>query len=162
MSTSRIVVDHIRLTAAKPFDRARAEFERQLGKFDADAYKSLAAGDNAETARSRIEAMAGSSGFMLFATHDHGSLLKIVGQPRKALQYIIGNPLIAVQMTQYAIGSSLYAPLRVLLYENDKGETCLDYDLPSSLFGQFADERIARVASSLDDKLEALATTTLR
>jgi hypothetical protein len=29
--------------------------------------------------------MAGSSGFMLFGTSDHGMLLRIVGRPRKAM-----------------------------------------------------------------------------
>jgi len=162
MSTSRFVVDHIRLTTTKPFDHVRADFERQLGRFDADAYRSLAAGENAETVRARIEAMAGPSGFMVFATHDHGALLRLVGLTRKAVQYVVGNPLYAVQMTQHAIGASLYAPLRVLLYENDEGQVCVEYDRPSSLFGQFGDDRLALVASSLDHKLEDLAATALR
>jgi uncharacterized protein (DUF302 family) len=144
MSTSRFVVDHIHLTTTKPFDQVKADFERQLGKFDADAYRSLAAGESAETVRARIEAMAGPSGFMVFATHDHGALLRIVGFTRKAVQYVVGNPLYAVQMTQHAIGASLYAPLRVLLFESDAGEVCVEYDRPSSLFGQFGDDRITQ------------------
>jgi uncharacterized protein (DUF302 family) len=162
MDNSHFVVDHIRLTTTKPFDEVRADFERQLGRLDADAYKSLAEGENAETARTRIEAMAGPSGFMLFATHDHGSLLRIVGFTRKALQYVVGNPLYAIQMTQHAIGASLYAPLRVLLYEDEGGKTGVEYDRPSSLFGQFGDDRIAQVAASLDQKLEDLAATATR
>jgi len=149
MSTSRFVVNHIHLTTTKPFDQVTADFERQLGKFDADAYRALAAGENAETVRARIEAMAGPSGFMVFATHDHGALLRIVGFTRKAVQYVVGNPLYAIQMTQHAIGASLYAPLRVLLYENDEGQVCVEYDRPSSLFGQFDDDRITQVASSM-------------
>ena len=162
VSTSRFVVHHIRLTTAKPFDQVRSDFERQLGRFEADAYTSVAAAENAETARTRIEAMAGPSGLMLFAMYDHGSLLRVVGLTRKALQYVVGNPLSAIQMTQHAIGASLYAPLRVLLYENDEGKTCVEYDRPSSLFGQFGDDRIAQVASSLDQKLEDLAATATR
>jgi len=162
MSNSRFVIDHIRLTTTKPFDAVRADFEWQLGRFDSDAYKSLAAGKNVETARTRIEAMAGPSGFMLFETHDHGSLLRIVGLTRKALQYVVGNPLYAIQMTQHAIGASLYAPLRLLLYENNEGKTCVEYDRPSSLFGQFGDDPIGEVATSLDQKLEDLAATAMR
>ncbi len=163
VNNSRFVVDHIRLTTAKPFDQVKTDFERQLGRFDPDAVnKSLAAGENAETVRARIEAMAGPSGFMLFAIYDHGSLLKIAGLARKALQYVVGNPLYAIQMTQHAIGAGLYAPLRVLLYENDEGKACVEYDRPSSLFGQFGDDRIAQVASSLDQKLEDLTATATR
>ena len=39
-----------------------------------------------------------------------------------------------MQMTQYDIRAGLYAPLRVLLYENEHGATCVEYDKPSSLF----------------------------
>jgi uncharacterized protein (DUF302 family) len=162
MNTSRFFVEHIRLTTAKSFDEVRAKFERQLGKFDPDAYKSLAAGQSAEAVRTKLEAMVGPSGFMLFTTHDHGSLLRIVGLKRKALQYIVGNPLYAIQMTQHSIGAGLYAPLRVLLYENDENKVCIEYDRPSSLFAQFSDDRITQVAASLDKKLEDLAATAMR
>jgi len=156
-----IVIDHIRLTSAKPFDQVRADFERQLGKYDADVYRSSVSGGDAEAAKARIGAMAGSSGLMVFAIHEHGALLRIVGLTRKAAQYVVGNPLLAIQMTQHAIGAGLYAPLRVLLYENDEGQTCLESDRPSSLFGQFGDERVTQVAVLLDQKLEALATAAM-
>jgi hypothetical protein len=48
-----------------------------------------------------------------------------------------------------------------LLYEDERGRTCLEYDKPSSLFGQFNDDRIASVASMLDRKLEALAAAVM-
>jgi uncharacterized protein (DUF302 family) len=106
--------------------------------------------------------MAGPSGFMIFATHDHGALLRLVSLTHKAVQYVVGNPLYAIQMTQHTIGASLYAPLRVLLYKSDQGEVCVEYDRPSSLFGQFGDARIAQMAASLDHKLEDLVATALR
>ena len=106
--------------------------------------------------------MAGPSGFMLFATHNHGALLRLAGQRRKAVQYVLGNHLFALQMTQHDIRASLYAPLRVLLYETDDGTTCVEYDKPSSLFGQFGDERIDKVAAGLDQKLEELVATAIR
>jgi uncharacterized protein (DUF302 family) len=59
-------------------------------------------------------------------------------------------------MTQHNIATGLYAPLRVLIYEDDQGKTCLEYDKPSSLLGQFGDDKIAAVANMLDNKLEDL------
>ena len=100
--------------------------------------------------------MAGPSGFMLFGTQNHGSLLRLAGQKRKAVQYVVGNTLFALQMTQHDIRASLYAPLRVLVYEHEQGKTCGEYDRPSSLFGQFGNDRIAPTAAMLDRKLEAL------
>jgi uncharacterized protein (DUF302 family) len=162
MSDTRILVEHVSQTSDKPFENVTTAFERQLGRFDPDVYKALAAGGDAEGAKAKIEAMAGPSGFMLFATHNHGALLRLAGQKHKAVQYVVGNPLFAFQMTQHDIRASLYAPLRVLIYEDERGRTCLEYDKPSSLFGQFNDAGIAPVASMLDRKLEDLVTTAIR
>ena len=162
MNDTRILVDHVRQSSDKPFEDVTTAFERQLGRFDPDVYKALAAGGDAEGAKAKIEAMAGPSGFMLFATHNHGALLRLAGQKRKAIQYVVGNPLFALQMTQHDIRAGLYAPLRVLIYENNEGKTCVEYDKPSSLFGQFGNAGIAPVASMLDRKLEDLVTTAIR
>jgi len=162
MNDSRFTVDHVRVTTDKPFEDVARDFERQLGRFDPVVYKTLAEGGDTEATRAKLEAMAGSSGFMEFRTSDHGALLRLVGQKRKALQYLVGNPLIAIQMTQHDIRASLYAPLRVLLYENEAGKTCVEYDKPSSLFGQFGNERITPTAAMLDQKLEALVATAIR
>jgi uncharacterized protein (DUF302 family) len=59
-------------------------------------------------------------------------------------------------MTQHDIRAGLYAPLRVLLYENDEGKTCVEYDKPSSLFGQFGNAKVTAAATMLDRKLEQL------
>lgn len=54
----------------------------------------------------------------------------------------------------YETGSGLYAPLRVILYEDETGGSVFEYDKPSTLFGQFCDERVAAVARGLDAALE--------
>ena len=162
MNESRFMVDHVRLETNKPFEEVAKALERQLGTFDPDVRKAAAESGDTEAAKARIEAMAGPSGLMLFGTQDHGALLRLAGQKRKAIQYVVGNPLFALQMTRHDIRASLYAPLRVLLYEDERGRTCLEYDRPSSLFGQFNDDRIAPVAAMLDRKLEDLVTTAIR
>ncbi len=156
MNTTRIPVEHVHLETKKPFEEVAKAFERQLGKFDGDVRRAATEGGDTQAARAKIEAMAGPSGFMLFGTQDHGSLLRLAGQKRKAVQYVVGNPLFALQMTQHDIRASLYAPLRVLIYEDGQGKTCVEYDRPSSLFGQFGNDRIAPTAAMLDRKLEAL------
>jgi uncharacterized protein (DUF302 family) len=158
MNVTRITVEHVRVQTDKPFDKVTKAFEQQLGQFNWEAYKSLAAGEDVKKVRAKIEAMVGPSGFMLFRTSDHGALLRLAGQEKKALQYLVGNPLFAIQMTQHDIRASLYAPLRVLIYENEAGKTCVEYDKPSSLFGQFGNAKVTAVAAMLDRKLEKLVT----
>src|SRR5205807_7127954 len=82
VNDSRFVVDHVRLATDKPFEEVARAFERQLGRFDPDVYKSLAASGDAEGAKAKIEAMDGPRGFMLFATHNQGVLLSLEGQNR--------------------------------------------------------------------------------
>lgn len=156
MNDSRFMVDHVHVEAEKPFEEVTKACEAELGKFDGDVRKAATSSEDIEEAKAKIAAMAGPSGFMLFGTSDHGALLRLVGQKRKAIQYVVGNPVFALQMTQHDIRASLYAPLRVLIYENEEGKTCVEYDRPSSLFGQFGDSRIAPTATMLDRKLEAL------
>ena len=156
MSNSRFTVDHVRLATDKPYEAVTTAFERQLGRFEPDVYKALAASGDAERARAKIEAMAGPSGFMLFDKIDHGALLALTGQSARAVQYVVGNPLYAIQMTRHNVAAGLYAPLRLLVYETKEGSTVMEYDQPSSLFGQYRDARITPVAETLDRKLEAL------
>ena len=162
MNGTRITVDHVSVVADKPFDQVIKAFDQQLGQFNPEVYKSLAAGEDAEKVRAKIEAMVGPSGFMLFKTSDHGALLRLAGQQKKAIQYLVGNPLFAIQMTQHDIRAGLYAPLRVVLYENEQGETCVEYDKPSSLFGQFGNLKVTDVATMLDRKMEQLVAKAIQ
>ena len=149
MNDSRFLVDHVHLATDKTFEEVTKAFEHQLGQFDADVrQRAIAGSGDTEEAKAKIAAMAGPSGFMLFGTSDHGALLRLAGQKRKAIQYVVGNPVFALQMTQHDIRASLYAPLRVLIYENEEKMTCVEYDRPSSLFGQFGDSRIASGTTS--------------
>jgi hypothetical protein len=113
MNDSRFTVDHVRLTTDKPFEEVVHAFERQLGRFDPEVSRSLATGENAEGARAKIEAMAGPSGFMLFGTNDHGALLRLAGQKRKAIQFVVGNPLFSSLFGQF--GNDRISPTAAML-----------------------------------------------
>jgi uncharacterized protein (DUF302 family) len=157
MSNSRFTVDHVHVATDKTFEEVTKAFEAQLGKYDADVNRSAIGSGDSEAGKAKIAALAGPSGFMLFATYDHGALTGLAGQKRKAIQYVLGNPVFALQMTQHDIRASLYAPLRVLIYVNEEGKTCVEYDKSASLFGQFGNSQITPTAAMLDKKLEALA-----
>ena len=157
-----VQVKHVRVKTEKSFGEVAAALEARLGKFDSAVYEQLRSGADPESVRARLEGMAGPSGFMLFGTQHHGALLRLARQERKAVQYVVGNPLFALQMTQHDVRASLYAPLRVLLYENGEGKTCVEYDRPSSLFGQFGKANVTEVAAMLDRKLEQLVAEAIR
>jgi uncharacterized protein (DUF302 family) len=145
-----IQVEHVRIEAAKPFAEVKAALEEFVPLLDPVIPEALRQGD---IGRAK-EALQRGPELAIFSARDHGGFLRIVGLARKAVQYEIGNPLTASRMTQHQLPASLYAPLRVLLYENEAGRAVFEYDRPSSLFGQFGDERVTAVARELDVSLE--------
>jgi uncharacterized protein (DUF302 family) len=145
-----IEVEHIRIESAKSFADVRAALERNVPQFDSTLLKVLADGD---VERANREKEQGPELF-IFQVRDHGALLAIAGKARNALQYEIGNPLTATLMTRHRLSAALYAPIRVVLYENDAGHGVFEYDQPSTTFGQFGDERVTAVARGLDAALE--------
>ena len=148
----RIQIEHVRIEAAKPFEAVKAALEELVPPLDPAILEALRQGDirRAKEARQRGPELA------IFSARDHGGLLRIAGLARKAVQYEIGNPLTASRRTQHRMAAALYAPLRVLLYENEADRAVFEYDRPSSLFGQFGDERVAAVGRELDAKLESV------
>ena len=61
--------------------------------------------------------------------------------------------LSAVEMTHVNPAAGLYAPLRVVVYANEQGGTTMEYDRPTSMFGQFKSADIDAMAQSLDQRL---------
>jgi len=145
-----IQVEHIKIESRNSFSDVKAALESLVPQLDARIFVLLQYG---ESDRARKELERGPE-LSIFNSRDHGGLLRITGQPRKAVQYDIGNPLTATRMTRHQLPASLYAPLRVVLYENEAGRATFEYDRPSSLFGQFGDERVIAVARELDSNLE--------
>lgn len=146
MSRRTIEVSHVIIESAKPFAEVQASLEATIRPIDPEIPALLADGIT-DRLKQRLEAAPELS---IFLSRNHGALLGIYGSVRKAIQYEIGNPLTASTMTCHRLAAALYAPLRVVLYENDHGGARVEYDLPSSLFSQFGDERITEVARELD------------
>jgi uncharacterized protein (DUF302 family) len=156
-------VTHLNFKSSKPFDAVTAAIEKQLGKFDEQAYGAIMNTPmNAADVETRVHAMEGTSGFMLFTIRDHGQLLALKGKKASLKQYEIGNPLLAVEMTREDLRAGEYAPLRICVYTGEDLMTHVDYDLPSTVFGRFKSAQVDKVAKSLDEKLEALIANALK
>lgn len=139
----QIQVEHVRIEVAKPFEAVKSALEALVPPLDPAIPEALRQGDIVRA----NEALQRGPELVIFSARDHGRLLRTAGFSRKAAQYEIGNPLTATEMTRHQLPAALYAPLRVVLYENEG-------DRPSSLFGQFGDERVTVVARELDASLE--------
>lgn len=151
VSSKLISVEHVRITSRRTFNEVRIAIEAEIPKLDENIRVLLSTGD-----QDRIREIDehGPKLFM-FLWRNHGELLEIAGRKRNAMQYEIGNMITASKMTRHDLGASLYAPLRIALHETEAGDVVFEYDKPSTLFGQFGDEKISEVARSLDHELEA-------
>jgi uncharacterized protein (DUF302 family) len=148
VSCRTIVVDHIRIDSERSFDEVRAALDC-LPRFDDRIRVLLHFGETARV-KAGLEKLQGDAGLTLFSVAPHGDWLQIRNGARNALQYVIGNVLVSTQMTQYEPAAGLYAPLRIMLYENAAGTATLEYDRPSTLFGQYGDQRVTAISRDLD------------
>ena len=146
-----IDMNHQMVKVTLNFDAFTRNLEAALGHLDPTLLQNV--GAEPAVVEAYLKQIAGEANLILFDMQNHGQLLTLVDAPKKAKQYVIGNPLIAVQMTQHDIRAALYAPLRLLVYEAADQSVYVEYDLPSSLFGQFGNAEVTKVAESLDLKL---------
>ncbi len=146
MSRRAIEVTHVVIESQKAAADARASLETLIPPIDEEIPLLLSDGVT-DRLKQRLEAAPELS---IFLKRDHGVLVGLYGKVQDAVQYEIGNPLSASRMTRYRLAAGLYAPLRVIVYEKIDGGSCIEYDLPSSLFGQFGDDRVMEVARGLD------------
>jgi uncharacterized protein (DUF302 family) len=150
--TRRVLqIDHITIKTTKKFADVAAALESSVPLLNPAIGEALEKGDE-----QRVTELERGVPLFIFLKRDHGALLQVTGRPRKALQYEIGNPHTASKMTRHRLAAGLYAPLRVMLYEDETGGSIFEYDRPSSFFGQYGDERVTDVGRYLDATLETL------
>jgi hypothetical protein len=147
-----ILIEHRILRSGRSFELVRDALVRAVPTLDPALAKLLTQGESERVEAARRELPK----LWIFLTRDHGSLTAADDLKSKAIQYEIGNPLTAERMTRHNLAAGLYAPLRVILYEDERGQAVFEYDLPSSFFGQFKDDRITSVSLELDKELEAV------
>jgi uncharacterized protein (DUF302 family) len=110
-----------------------------------------------ESYKTEVESHVGPSGFILFALLNHGAWIKKIQIQRKVLRVVIGNPLLAITMLRHDLTAGLFAPVELILIEEDDDCSSLTYVRPSSLMVVETNEPLLAAAKELDAKLQALA-----
>ncbi len=157
--TTQITIEHIVVVSDRSYERVIEALEAQLGP-RAD-WEKIARALNTPTtsweeAHQIIEQQLGTSGFTILSKIEPGALLRLSGKPTRATQYAIGNPLLAIQMIEHAPEAALYAPLRLVVYENRAGKAVVAYERFTSQLAQYPNPEIAPVAQLVEQKLEEL------
>ncbi|MBO0677661.1 DUF302 domain-containing protein [Mycolicibacterium sp. S2-37] len=145
----------LRHRSAKTFDDLLAALLADVGARPVPIGEIAAATASWSAYEREVGTHAGPSGFMLFATLDHGEWIGKAGIEQKVLRVVIGNPLIAITMMRHDVTAGLFAPVELLLTEEADG-SALTYVRPSSLMVVTPDAALLDAAATLDAKLAAL------
>jgi uncharacterized protein (DUF302 family) len=146
----------VRYDSAKSYDDLVAALLADIGEQPVSLDDIVKASDSWESYQHHVEPYVGPSGFMLFQLFDHGAWITKAGIDRKVLRVILGNPLIAITMLRHDVSAGLFAPVEVLLVDEDDGSS-LTYVKPSSLMVVENNPALLSAAKELDAKLAALA-----
>ena len=147
----------IRFDSKKSFDEVLSSLLADVGDKPLLINDVAANSESWDDYKKEIESHVGPSGFSLFATIDHGAWIKKVGIRRKVLRLIIGNPTIAITMLRHDLTAGLFAPVELILIEEDNNQCSLTYVKPSSLMVVEKNDALLGAAKQLDSKLQALA-----
>jgi uncharacterized protein (DUF302 family) len=131
-----------------------------LGRETVDALASHSI--DADELTRRISERLGSSGFMILMKIEHDLVMGDLGRTHRSVQFAIGNPLIAKDVSDAAPKVALYTPLRIAVLENgDDGSTTILFDSAESLMGSFGSDAARKIGASLDQKLVKLVEEAL-
>jgi uncharacterized protein (DUF302 family) len=148
----------VRFDSDKSFDEVLSSLLADVGDKPLLINEVSAKSESWDSYSKEIESRAGPSGFILFATIDHGAWIKKVGIRRKAVRLIIGNPTIAITMLRHDLTAGLFVPVELILVEEHDGRCSLTYVRPSSLMVVETNDALLAASRQLDAKLQALAT----
>lgn len=157
--TTQLIIEHIVVTSERSYEQVIEALEAQLGQranWDEAQHVLITIGATFEQAAQLFEQHLGTSGFTIFGKLDPGDLLTRSGKPTRAVQYAVGNPLLAIQMIQHSSEAALYAPLRLVVYENGAGKAVVAYERFTSQLAQYSHPEIAQVSQLVEQKLEEL------
>lgn len=146
-------VEHIKVITPRAYKDVKADLEK-LGRLD--ELRQYIRSNDVDSLRAGAKRIAGEDGLAIHYIALHGDLLALKGEKRELIAYYIGNILSATEMTNIDPAAGLYAPLRVVVYANKDGGTTMEYDKPTTLFGQFKNADIDAVAKSLDERIQRL------
>ncbi|MDT5193405.1 MAG: hypothetical protein QOG79_3633 [Mycobacterium sp.] len=148
----------MRFDSSKNFDELVDALLSDVGRKPVNIDDIAIAFESWASYQEKVESYVGPHGFMLFGLLNHGGWIKKVGIDRKVLRVIIGNPLIAITMLRHDVTAGLFAPVELLLVEEDNDRSSLTYVQPSSLMVVEANPPLLAAARKLDAKLAALAS----
>ncbi|HEY6646284.1 MAG TPA: DUF302 domain-containing protein [Mycobacterium sp.] len=138
------------------FDEFLRAFEDAAPSFDPVPMQRIVdSGGTWDEVRAKVADNAPNE-LMVYAKIDATPLLGVAGHDVKAVEYLVGNHVIAETMFRHDPRALLYAPLRLLVYSDPDGNAVFSMDQPSSAFASLGITEVTEVGLSLDGKVANL------
>lgn len=139
-----------------PFDQFQAAFEQAAPWVDMAALTRIVeAGGEWRDIVAAAEANA-PNGLMIYWRVDATPVLRVAGHDGHAVEYLLGNHVLAESMYRHDHRAMLYAPLRVLLHDDDDGNAIFSLDRPSTVFAGLNHPAVAEVGVAIEREVAAL------
>jgi uncharacterized protein (DUF302 family) len=149
-------MNRIDVSTGVDFEEFRAAFEKAAPPVDLAPVKQIAeSGGSWDDVKAAV-AINAPNDLMVYARIDASQGLALAGNTFKAVEYLLGNHVIAESMARHDPRALLYAPLRVLLYSDADGNAVFSIDQPGAAFGSLGFAEITKVGDDLDRKVAKL------
>ncbi|MGB6761922.1 DUF302 domain-containing protein [Mycobacterium sp.] len=149
-------MNRIDVSTGVNFDEFRAAFEKAAPPVDpAPVQQAAEQGGSWDDVKAAV-AINAPNDLMVYAMIDATQGMALAGNTFKAVEYLLGNHVIAESMARHDPRALLYAPLRVLLYSDADGNAVFSIDQPSAVFAGFGIPEITKVGEDLDRKAAKL------
>jgi hypothetical protein len=136
-----------------PFDTFTAALEEAAPPIDQGALERIkAAGGDWDDVRAAAAENA-PNGLIMYTKIDLSGYFPIAGHHTPAVEYLIGNHVIAETMFRHDAKAMLYAPLRMLVHGDADGNAIFTMDQPGPAFGSLGIADVAAVGLDLDRKV---------
>jgi hypothetical protein len=136
-----------------PFDQFVAALEKAAPPVDRAAFAKIAESGGDWDDVLAAAAKNAPNELMVYAKIDATELFGLAGHRTRAIEYLIGNHVIAETMFRHDAKALLYAPLRMLVYTDADGIAIFTMDQPGPAFGSLGIDEVSKVGEGLDRKV---------
>jgi len=105
-----------------------------------------------------LRKMVAKNEMMVLAEINHGNILSMTGLKLNSIALFLGNPTIGKKLFSANKAVGVAVPIRVNIYEDNDGNTYVNYVKPSKQLAVFSDDEIKMIANMLDEKLQKLTS----
>lgn len=136
-----------------PFDQFVAALEKAAPPVDRTAFAKIAESGGDWDDVLAAAAKNAPNDLMVYAKIDATEFFSLAGHRTRAIEYLIGNHVIAETMFRHDAKALLYAPLRMLVYTDGDGNAIFTMDQPGPAFGSLGIDEVSEVGLGLDRKV---------